>query len=571
MERRLRWRAAIFAGGIVMAQGLWAQGAHGITVEVNGQAVSFANAQPQMVADHVMVPLRGVLEQLGANVSWDQQTRTITASGNGTNITLRIGDSTASVNGQNVQLDQPAVVRNDTTLVPLRFMSETFGANVQWDASSMTVEIQTANAQSQPATPEPLPNAESVQTTAALTNASSQSQPLKLTDDSNGWIVGGKTINFTLTGSPGGQAVLVVPGIAGEIPMKETSPGQYTASWTPDSGSSVAVYEGSAVAKLTLNANTYYSPTLNNVNVDTVPPTIMAINPPADSVISGFMPEISAKLTDDGSGVDPSAVNLKLNGQDVTAQAKITQAGILYELPASLSPGTYNVVLTVPDKAGNTSSKQWSFSVTGTSITSDFIHTGRDTLTPGSPINFTLKAPPGSQVTAFIGQGREVQLSETSPGVFTGQYVVKPHDWFKGEAVTARIVPPGGNPYMIRAGERMGISANLPASAMIPVISSPLATQTVADPLVVSGTAPATSTVLVHVSYVAHLGQNTEVHGSVADIAVDADTAGNFQTPPIHIKHWTEQGDITYHISATVVMPDGTKSAATEMTIHQAP
>src|SRR3954452_10765463 len=70
-----------------------------IHVQVDGTPVRFANSQPQYINGRVLVPLRGVFEQMGATVDWDQQTRMVMAHRNGTDVQLRIGDRVASVNG----------------------------------------------------------------------------------------------------------------------------------------------------------------------------------------------------------------------------------------------------------------------------------------------------------------------------------------------------------------------------------------------------------------------------------------------------------------------------------------
>jgi hypothetical protein len=441
-------------------------------------------------------------------------------------------------------------------------MSQTLGASVQWNDGTQTVNIQTASANNvQPV------NTETTQTTENLTNDTAVAFRLK--DDLNGWAQPGTPIHFSVTGQAGAQAVLEIPGMADDIPMTETSPGNYDASWTPDAANPISVNEGAAVAKLTLNGMTYYSPEVNNVSVDTEPPSIVVRGPQPDTVISGFMPQIMVKLSDAGSGVDPNKVDLKVNGQDVTSSAKITQQDLVYDLPTNMTPGQYSVSLSVPDKAGNTATKNWSFSITGSSLSSDFVHTGKSSLAEGQGVNFSLKAPPGSQVVVYFGEGRQVPLAETSAGVYTGDYSIRHMDRFAGDMVTASITPPNGQAYTIRAPEAMGISPNLPLSELAPVISSPLASQTVSDPLVVQGTAIPTSTVTVHVSFEQMVGPHETIHGELADMVVGADSAGNWQTRPIHVRNSMLAGSVTFHIRASVMMPDGTESGWTEMRIHQ--
>src|ERR1051326_7591221 len=108
---------AIVASGAIFAQ-------QNINVIVNGQPVAFNGARPAMIGGRVLVPLRGVMEQLGAYVQWDAATRSVMANKSGTDLTLRIGDRNATVNGQNVTLDVPAQIISGSTMVPLRFVGE---------------------------------------------------------------------------------------------------------------------------------------------------------------------------------------------------------------------------------------------------------------------------------------------------------------------------------------------------------------------------------------------------------------------------------------------------------------
>ena len=63
---------------------------------------------------------------------------------------MRIGDRTARVNGANIPLDVPAMIIQGSTMVPLRFMSEALGADVNWQAHTNTVRINTRRAYPQP-------------------------------------------------------------------------------------------------------------------------------------------------------------------------------------------------------------------------------------------------------------------------------------------------------------------------------------------------------------------------------------------------------------------------------------
>ncbi len=115
-----------------------AQQSVGVTVVVNGNTMQF-DQPPLEQAGRVFVPLRGVFEQLGASVVY--QNGQINATGDGRNVALQIGSTNATVNGQPQTLDSPPFVQGSRTLVPLRFVAQALGANVDWNNNTSTVTI----------------------------------------------------------------------------------------------------------------------------------------------------------------------------------------------------------------------------------------------------------------------------------------------------------------------------------------------------------------------------------------------------------------------------------------------
>lgn len=114
--------------------------ANSALVTVNGQQLNFKVA-PVVVQGRTLVPLRAIFESLGVTVSWDDASRTVTATKNGVVITLPVGKTEATKNGQPVTLDVPATIVDGSTMVPVRFVSESLGASVDWNATTRTVTI----------------------------------------------------------------------------------------------------------------------------------------------------------------------------------------------------------------------------------------------------------------------------------------------------------------------------------------------------------------------------------------------------------------------------------------------
>ncbi len=114
-----------------------------ISVNVNGQAISFPEAQPRMMGNYVMVPLRGVFEKLGATVDWFATDQKVVAHRGNTIVELKIDDNQATVNGKTISTAKAPVIYQGSTLVPIRFISETLGASVDWDSTAHLVSIST--------------------------------------------------------------------------------------------------------------------------------------------------------------------------------------------------------------------------------------------------------------------------------------------------------------------------------------------------------------------------------------------------------------------------------------------
>lgn len=99
------------------------------------------DAYPVIKNDRTLVPMRAIFEKLGATILWDDATKTVTAKKDGMEIKLTIDKGTALVNGVVTELDTPAIIENSRTMVPVRFISETLGKTVEWDAENKYVIV----------------------------------------------------------------------------------------------------------------------------------------------------------------------------------------------------------------------------------------------------------------------------------------------------------------------------------------------------------------------------------------------------------------------------------------------
>jgi len=111
-----------------------------VSVAVNGQFPTMPQAAV-VRNGYTYVPVRGILEQSGATVRWDGAARKVTVKKTNLTVELRIDSAKAIVNGKTVQLEAPAIMIGNSTMLPLRFLVETLDGTVTWDNAAKTVWI----------------------------------------------------------------------------------------------------------------------------------------------------------------------------------------------------------------------------------------------------------------------------------------------------------------------------------------------------------------------------------------------------------------------------------------------
>lgn len=115
-----------------------------ITVKVDGNIVQFPDAKPYIDENNrTLVPVRFVAEALKASVSWDAPARQVTVVNGDNTIKLTIDEKRAFLDGKEVALDTRAVIKENRTFVPLRFISELLQASVDWDGKARIVTVET--------------------------------------------------------------------------------------------------------------------------------------------------------------------------------------------------------------------------------------------------------------------------------------------------------------------------------------------------------------------------------------------------------------------------------------------
>lgn len=113
----------------------------GAKVRIDGKLVEFEDQYPIISEDRTLIPIRGMLESLGAKVEWDHDNYSAIVIKNNTEVILPIGSEIAYVNDQPVNLDVPAQLLNGRTMIPLRFILDSFDIDITWDQDTRTVNV----------------------------------------------------------------------------------------------------------------------------------------------------------------------------------------------------------------------------------------------------------------------------------------------------------------------------------------------------------------------------------------------------------------------------------------------
>ncbi|HEY9062335.1 MAG TPA: DUF5050 domain-containing protein [Pseudobacteroides sp.] len=122
--------------------GMVSQGASkDIRVTLGGDFLTL-DTKPVVEKGRTLVPMRAIFEGLDAYLTWDEKTKTITVLKGKKTIKLKIGSKTATLDGKSIPLELPAKIAAGRTMVPLRFVAEALGAEVEWDNDQRIIKIQ---------------------------------------------------------------------------------------------------------------------------------------------------------------------------------------------------------------------------------------------------------------------------------------------------------------------------------------------------------------------------------------------------------------------------------------------
>ena len=115
-----------------------------LRIVVDGDRLFFPDAQPFIDSNgRTQVPARFIGERLGATVTWDSAAQKAVFVKGNKKLVLYIGKKEYELDGKMLQMDTAALLHEDRTFVPARYVAEAFGATVRWDSVIKTVYIDT--------------------------------------------------------------------------------------------------------------------------------------------------------------------------------------------------------------------------------------------------------------------------------------------------------------------------------------------------------------------------------------------------------------------------------------------
>ena len=406
-------------------------------IAVNGTMVT-SDVAPFVEQHRVVVPMRAVFTALGGYVMFDAPSKTVIVARPHSTIELRIFSQRADVNGNTVWLDEPAIVRDGRTMVPLRFIAEASGADVSFDEVRNVVGVTLSGIPG--AT---LGSGDVTGTIPAIKSMSVDTHGKQL-------LVTGDVLQVSIIGTPGASASFDLAGVVAGVEMHEISRGTYTGFYVVRAGRNVSGVN--AYGHLSFEGHTAYAASGTTFSIVGRSPSVVSSAPASGERTFVGQPAISAAIDDHGGpAVDANSLRVFLDDSDVTSYSGVSSRSVYFTPYYPLAPGWHRVGVYGSDVAGIPFSSDWSFFVEPSyqyayyggaccsNPGSGFGNVGYPiysvsplqfgTFGPGSVITMVLQGYPGGYaIVNFIGMPGSVYLSQVGgmPGYYVGSYTVPP-------------------------------------------------------------------------------------------------------------------------------------------------
>lgn len=339
---------------LVSTLSAWSQD---ISVQLDGRRLQF-DQPPAMIGGRLLVPLRGIFEALQADVVYDAPTRSIQATKGPRVVQLQLGSRTAIIDGRTVFLDVPADTVGGRTMVPLRFVSESLGADVKWDGATKTVLLSSTgeapsgnngNGNGNGSTPPPATNGPKID--QVFHNATKPLSP-------------GQTLDVIVYGEPGSQASFEILGSTASINLPEVSSGKYQTRWNIPNG--LSVENGVLLATLRKNGRETATEAPRQVTVlagngnNTGNQSGWNFSPSSGQTVSDTRPVLSLTFP---TAVQPNSVRFFVDGVDFSNQVSVNGRNLRFQPGYDFSAAQHQAEVQATSINGQQIVERWSFNI----------------------------------------------------------------------------------------------------------------------------------------------------------------------------------------------------------------
>lgn len=194
------------------------------------------------------------------------------------------------------------------------------------------------------------------------TSAAGSSAALTVSSSVSGTLRPDDSVDVTIHGPPGGSATFGIGSYVANLAMHESSPGVYQGSYRIPRGANFdqAPISGQVVLR---DGTTLAAQAAQTISVSSVPPGIVDFAPDNGAVVNDDRPAIFATFASDGLAVSPAATAVWVNGRDVTGDC-VRTVQFVHCVPAfGYGNGPVRVTVRVGDRAGNSTSRSWTFTI----------------------------------------------------------------------------------------------------------------------------------------------------------------------------------------------------------------
>jgi len=264
----------------------------------------------------------------------------------------RNGKIAAVVGGQFVTDDGQVVAAGRTTEIALNGKAASFGDLKPGDVVDVRYNVETNEVRE-------------VLASRATTTVAAQSGAVKITSvdaDATRPLRAGDWLRVTMHGTPGGSATFDIGSYVTNLAMSESPAGTYNGQFAIPRGANFAA--APIVAHLSVAGGAEVDAAAAQLlSASSTPPGIADFAPESGATVNSSRPAIYAAFASDAVAVNPSSAQLWVDGRDVTSECVRTAQFIQYLPSYSYRDGPVRVEVRVADRAGNVTTKSWTFTI----------------------------------------------------------------------------------------------------------------------------------------------------------------------------------------------------------------